>query len=69
MFGTTGKVDFTQDVAAGETVQLSIYDLAAPTRSGTYYSYWLISTPFGNRIGYGPDQQLGLGIKIIVAKD
>ncbi len=69
LFGSTGKVDFTQDVAVGETVQLSIFDLAAPTRLGTYYSYWLIATPYGNRIGYGPNQQFGLGIKIIVASD
>ncbi len=68
-FGTKGTVDFTQEVLPGETVQLSIPDLVAPEAVGTYYSYWLIASPFGNRIGYGPNQQWGLGIKIIVVNE
>ncbi len=68
-FGSTGKVDFTQDVPPGESVQLSIPGLVAPKTPGTYFSYWLIASPYGNRIGYGPNQQWGLGIKIIVASE
>lgn len=66
-FGSKGTVDFTQEVPPGETTQLSIQDLVAPLNPGTYFSYWLIASPFGNRIGYGPSQQWGLGIKIIIA--
>lgn len=66
-FGSKGTVDFTQEVPPGETVQLSIPDLVAPSAPGTFFSYWLIASPYGNRIGYGPNQQWGLGIKIIVA--
>lgn len=68
-FGTSGNIDFTQEVPPGETAQLSIPDLVAPSLPGTYYSYWLIASPYGNRIGYGPSQQWGLGIKIIVYDD
>lgn len=68
-FGTTGKVGFTQEVAPGESVQLSLPGLVAPKQTGTYYSYWLISSPYGKTVGYGPNQQWGLGIKIIVAID
>lgn len=68
-FGSKGTVDFTQDVPPGETVQLSIPDLVAPATAGTFYSYWLITSPYGNRFGYGPNQQWGLGIKIIVIND
>jgi len=68
-FGSKGTVDFSQEVPPGETVQLSIPDLVAPSAVGTYYSYWLIASPFGNRFGYGPNQQWGLGIKIIVTND
>ena len=68
-FGSKGTVDFTQEVPPGETVQLSIPDLVAPSAPGTFFSYWLIASPYGNRIGYGPNQQWGLGIKIIVVND
>ncbi len=67
--GTDGTSDFTIEVAPGESVQLSLPGLVAPSSPGTYYSYWLISTPLGRSIGYGPNQQWGLGIKIIVAFD
>ncbi|NLE83071.1 MAG: hypothetical protein GX603_00975 [Chloroflexi bacterium] len=67
LFGSSGKVDFSQTVEPGETVQLSVRDLKAPSELGTYYSYWLIASPYGSRFGYGPNQQWGLGIKIIVA--
>ena len=68
-FGSKGTVDFTQEVPPGETVQLSIPDLVAPSAPGTFFSYWLIASPYGNRIGYGPNQQWGLGIKIIVVNE
>lgn len=68
-FGSKGTVDFAQEVPPGETVQLSIPDLVAPSAPGTYYSYWLIASPYGNRFGYGPNQQWGLGIKIIVTNN
>lgn len=68
-FGSKGTVDFTQEVPPGETVQLSVPDLVAPSSVGTYFSYWLIASPYGNRFGYGPNQQWGLGIKIIVVDE
>jgi len=68
-FGSKGTADFTQEVPPGETAQLSVPDLVAPSTVGTYYSYWLIASPYGNRFGYGPNQQWGLGIKIIVIYD
>lgn len=66
-FGSTGEIGFTQTVQPGETVQLSARDLVAPLETGTYYSYWMIESPYGNRFGYGQDQLMGLGIKVVVA--
>jgi|LSQX01.2.fsa_nt_gb hypothetical protein len=66
-FGSTGEIGFSQTVQPGETVQLSAPNLVAPSETGTYYSYWMIESPYGNRFGYGQDQLMGLGIKIVVA--
>lgn len=68
-FGTNKRADIKEVVSPGETVELTIPDLVAPQTPGTYYSYWMVSAPDGTRVGYGPDQQWGLGIQIEVRND
>jgi len=43
--------------------------MIAPQTEGTYYSYWMIAAPDGARIGYGPGQQWGLGIQLVVSNE
>ena len=59
--------DIPRDVPPGDTIDLSIPDMVAPMTEGTYYSYWMLAAPDGARIGYGPGQQWGLGIELIVS--
>lgn len=68
-FGSSKRADIKEVVYPGDTVELSIPDLVAPLTPGTYTSYWVIAAPDGARVGYGPNQQLGLGIQIVVASD
>jgi hypothetical protein len=68
-FGTNKRADIKNTVYPGETVELSIPSLVAPQTPGTYYSYWMITAPDGARVGYGPEQQWGLGIQIEVRND
>ncbi len=66
-FGTNKRGDIPRDVPPGDTIDLSIPDMVAPMTEGTYYSYWMLAAPDGARIGYGPGQQWGLGIELIVS--
>ena len=66
-FGTNKRGDIPRDVPPGDTIALSIPDMVAPMTEGTYYSYWMLAAPDGARIGYGPGQQWGLGIELIVS--
>ncbi len=68
-FGTNKRGDIPREVLPGETIDLTIYDMSAPMTEGTYYSYWMIAAPDGARIGYGPGQQWGLGIELIVSNE
>jgi hypothetical protein len=68
-FGTNKRGDIPREVLPGETIDLTIYDMVAPKTEGTYYSYWMIAAPDGARIGYGPGQQWGLGIQLIVSNE
>ena len=68
-FGTNKRGDVPRDVPPGDTIDLSIPDMTAPMTEGTYYSYWMLAAPDGARVGYGPGQQWGLGIEIIVSND
>lgn len=68
-FGTNKRADIKQVVVPGDTVELSIPDMVAPQTPGTYVSYWMVSAPDGARVGYGPNQQWGLGIQIEVKND
>ena len=68
-FGTNKRGDIPREVLPGETIDLTIYDMVAPMTEGTYYSYWMIAAPDGARIGYGPGQQWGLGIELIVSNE
>lgn len=68
-FGSNKRADIKEVVYPGDTVELTIPDLVAPMTPGTYYSYWMVSAPGGARVGYGPNQQWGLGIQIEVAKE
>lgn len=68
-FGTNKRGDIPREVLPGETIDLTIPDMIAPQTAGTYYSYWMIAAPDGARIGYGPGQQWGLGIQLIVSNE
>lgn len=68
-FGTNKRADIKEVVYPGDTVDISIFDMKAPMTPGTYYSYWMLLAPDGARIGYGPNQQWGLGLQIEVAND
>jgi hypothetical protein len=68
-FGTNKRGDIPREVLPGETIDLTIPDMIAPQTEGTYYSYWMIAAPDGARIGYGPGQQWGLGIQLVVSNE
>ncbi|MGI6258316.1 MAG: NBR1-Ig-like domain-containing protein [Anaerolineaceae bacterium] len=68
-FGTNKRADIKEVVYPGDVVELTIRDLVAPMTAGTYYSYWMVAAPDGARVGYGPNQQWGLGIQIVVSND
>jgi hypothetical protein len=68
-FGTNKRGDIPREVLPGETIDLTIPDMIAPQTEGTYYSYWMIAAPDGARIGYGPEQQWGLGIQLVVSNE
>ena len=68
-FGTNKRGDIPKEVIPGETIDVTIYDMVAPLTEGTYYSYWMLAAPDGARIGYGPGQQWGLGIQLIVSNE
>ena len=68
-FGTNKRGDIPREVLPGETIDLTIPDMTAPMTEGTYYSYWMIAAPDGARIGYGPGQQWGLGIQLVVSNE
>ena len=66
-FGTNKRGDITREVPPGDTINITISDMVAPMTEGTYYSYWMLAAPDGARIGYGPWQQWGLGIQLVVS--
>ena len=68
-FGTNKRGDITREVVPGDTIDLTIPNMTAPMTEGTYYSYWMLAAPDGARIGYGPGQQWGLGIQLVVSND
>lgn len=68
-FGTNKRGDIPRDVLPGETIDLTINDMVAPMTEGTYYSYWMLAAPDGARIGYGPNQQWGLGIQVTISNN
>ncbi len=68
-FGTNKRGDIPRDVPPGDIITLTISDMTAPMTEGTYYSYWMLSAPDGARIGYGPGQQWGLGIQLVVSNN
>ena len=66
-FGTNKRGDIPREVVPGDTIELTIPNMTAPMTEGTYYSYWMLAAPDGARIGYGPGQQWGLGIQLVVS--
>lgn len=59
------QIPLSGKVFPGETVDLSV-DFTAPTESGRYRSYWMISNAAGQRFGYGDkaDQSFWVDIRI-----
>ena len=68
-FGTNKRGDITREVVPGDIIEITIDNMTAPQTEGTYYSYWMIAAPDGARVGYGPNQQWGLGIELVVSKN
>ncbi|HMD82371.1 MAG TPA: NBR1-Ig-like domain-containing protein, partial [Anaerolineales bacterium] len=54
MMGALSSAAFTQSVAVGETVDISI-NLAAPNAPGSYRGYWMFRNSSGINFGIGPD--------------
>lgn len=52
--GAPSSMAFTQSVAVGETVDISI-NLTAPNAPGSYRGYWMFRNPSGINFGIGPD--------------
>ena len=67
-FGSNKRGDITREVVPGDIIEITIDNMTAPQTEGTYYSYWMIAAPDGARVGYGPNQQWGLGIELVVSK-
>lgn len=61
--------DISSTVLPGDTIEVTIKGLVAPYSEGTFYSYWMLAAPDGARVGYGPQQQWGLGIQIVVSSN
>lgn len=68
-FGTNKRGDIPREVPPGDIIELTIPDMVAPMTEGTYYSYWMLAAPDGARIGYGPGQQWGLGIQLVISNE
>ena len=68
-FGSNKRGDITREVVPGDIIEITIVGMTAPQTEGTYYSYWMIAAPDGARVGYGPNQQWGLGIELVVSKN
>ena len=68
-FGSNKRGDITREVVPGDIIEITIDNMTAPQTEGTYYSYWMIAAPDGARVGYGPNQQWGLGIELGVSKN
>ena len=68
-FGTNKRGDIYREVPPGDIIELTIPDMVAPMTEGTYYSYWMLASPDGARIGYGPGQQWGLGIQLVISNE
>jgi len=68
-FGSNKRGDITREVVPGDIIEITIEGMTAPQTEGTYYSYWMIAAPDGARVGYGPNQQWGLGIELVVSKN
>ncbi len=68
-FGSNKRGDITREVVPGDIIEITIDNMTAPQTEGTYYSYWMIAAPDGARVGYGPNQQWGLGIELVVSKN
>lgn len=67
-FGVKSAVPLTQTIEPGQTTEISI-DLIAPKTYGTYFSYWLLRSPYGNSFGFGEQQELALGVRINVVNE
>jgi len=65
-FGAPAVVNFTTDVAPGQTVDLSV-DMVAPTSAGHYFSYWKLRNAAGILFGIGSTANKAFWAEINVA--
>lgn len=66
--GLARVFDVSEDtVAPGDTTAVKA-NFTAPATPGTYIGYWALIAPDGSPMYYGPNNNWGLAIKIIVAK-
>ena len=59
-------VPFTTNVAAGQTVDISI-NMTAPSTPGTYHGHWMLENANGTLFGIGSGGNLPLSVDIVVS--
>jgi murein DD-endopeptidase MepM/ murein hydrolase activator NlpD len=64
--GTMYSAPFTQNVAVGQTVDISI-NLAAPNAPGSYRGYWMFRNSNGANFGIGPEANEPWFVEIVVS--
>ncbi len=64
--GAPQVVPLSGDVPPGHAVDLAV-DMVAPTKPGTYQSYWKLRDPSGVLFGIGPGAGAPFWVKIVVA--
>ena len=64
--GTVFSAPFTQNVAVGQTVDISI-NLTAPNATGTYRGYWMFRNSSGANFGIGPQANQPWFVEIVVS--
>lgn len=65
-FGSNKLGDVKEEVVPGDTTVITLRNLVAPRTEGTYYSFWVMSSDYGDQFGYGPGGAWGLNITIQV---
>lgn len=65
-FGKQFQANVSVATPPGEKLEITITNLIAPTKAGSYRSSWMLAHPGGARFGYGPNRGSTLNIQIEV---